>query len=111
GQPFHAGKCYALARHPSILAFYFSYRYARSFSQTTAAPFLLPDASLLCALLVARPRLWPLIILAPLPIRLWSPVSAGLPLWFLLATFAIDSVKGLLAALLLRACLTGTRRF
>jgi len=82
-----------------------------SFSQTTASPFWFPDAILLCALLVARPRLWPLIILAPLPIRLWSPVSAGLPLWFLLATFAIDSVKGLLAALLLRACLTGTRRF
>lgn len=84
------------------IAFHVAYRYAMSFSQTTASPFWFPDSILLCALLLAPSRYWPLLILAPLPVRLFSDVSAGLPSWFLLATYAVDSAKGLLAATLLR---------
>ena len=50
-------------------------------------------------------------ILAALPIRLLAPVSAGIPLWFLLTTFAIDSAKGLLAAVALRRFLRNPIRF
>jgi signal transduction histidine kinase len=83
-------------------AFYFAYRYGMSFSQAFASPFWFPDTVLLCALLFNRPGRWWLFVLGPLPIRLLVAVSATTPLWFLLATFAIDSGKGLLAATLLR---------
>jgi PAS domain S-box-containing protein len=83
------------------VAFYFAYRYGMSFSRNCASPFWFPDTVLLCALLLSPRHRWWLLVLAPLPIRLWSPVAAGIPTWFLLATYANDSVKGLLAALLL----------
>ncbi len=83
-------------------AFYFAYRYGMSFSQAFASPFWFPDTVLLCALLFNRPGRWWLYVLGPLPIRLLVAVSATTPLWFLLATFAIDSTKGLLTATLLR---------
>src|SRR5262245_63829379 len=79
-------------------AFYLAYRYAMSFSQASASPFWFPDSVLLCALLISRPRRWWIFILAPLPIRLFSEVAAGIPVWFLCATFAIDSAKGVVAA-------------
>jgi len=85
-----------------VVAFYFGYRYGMSFSQAAASPFWFPDSILLCALLMNPPRRWWIFVLAPLPIRLFSEVAAGIPYWFLLATFALDSAKGLLAALALR---------
>jgi PAS domain S-box-containing protein len=84
------------------LAFYFAYRYGMSFSNACASPFWFPDSVLLCALLLTPPRRWWLLILAPLPIRLFVAVPPEMPLWFLLTTFAIDSAKGLLAASVLR---------
>ena len=78
-----------------VVAFYFGYRYGMSFSQAAASPFWFPDSILLCALLMSPPRRWWIFILAPLPIRLFSEVAAGIPYWFLLATFALDSAKGL----------------
>ena len=92
-------------------AFYFAYRYGMSFSYATASPFWFPDSVLLCALLVVRPSRWWVFVLAALPIRLLAPVSANLPLWFLLTTFAIDSAKGLLAAVALRRFLSVPIRF
>jgi two-component system sensor kinase FixL len=92
-------------------AFYIAYRYAMSFSQATASPFWFPDSVLLCALLMSRPRRWWIFILAPLPIRLFSEVAAGIPLWFLLATFALDSAKGLVAAWALRRFVGNPVRF
>ena len=83
-------------------AFYVAYRFGMSFSQAAASPVWFPDSVLLCALLMIPPRHWWLFILAPLPIRLFSEVAQGIPLWFLLATYAIDSGKGLITALLLR---------
>jgi PAS domain S-box-containing protein len=92
-------------------AFYLAYRYGMSFSQVTASPFWFPDSVLLCALLLTRPRQWWIIVLAPLPIRLFSEVALGIPLWFLLATFVIDSAKGLIAASALRWSLGDSIRF
>ena len=83
-------------------AFYFAYRYGMVFSQSTAAPFWFPDSVLLCALLLTRRERWWIFVLGALPIRLGATVSHGIPWWFLLGTFAIDSGKGVLAATLLR---------
>src|SRR5262249_28971231 len=92
-------------------AFYFAYRYGMSFGHATSSPFWFPDSVLLCALLLVRPRWWWLIILAPLPIRLSVAVPAEAPFWFLLVTYAIDSAKGLLGAIVLRRCLAYPFRF
>jgi integral membrane sensor domain MASE1 len=64
-----------------------------------------------CALLLVRPRWWWLFVLAALPIRLLAPVSANAPLWFLLATFANDSIKGIITAAALRHFLRNLFRF
>jgi len=93
------------------VAFYLAYRYGMSFSQVAASPFWFPDSILLCALLASRPRRWWIFVLAPLPIRLFSDVADGVPLWFLLATFALDSTKGILAALALRRFVGNPIRF
>jgi hypothetical protein len=70
-------------------AFYFAYRYGMSFNQAVASPFWFPDSVLLCALLLTRRGLWPIFVLSALPIRLFSEVARDIPLWFLLATYAI----------------------
>ena len=84
------------------MAYYFAYRYGMSFSQAAASPFWFPDSILLCALLISPPRRWWILILAILPIRLFSEVAVGIPAWFLLATSAINSAKGIVTALVLR---------
>jgi two-component system, LuxR family, sensor kinase FixL len=85
-----------------VVAYYLAYRYGMSFSQVTASPFWFPDSVLLCALLKSPRRRWWIFIAATLPIRLFSEVAAGIPFWFLLATFAIDSAKGVVTVLALR---------
>ncbi|HEY7690271.1 MAG TPA: ATP-binding protein [Dongiaceae bacterium] len=85
-----------------VAAYYAGYRYGMSFSQAAASPFWFPDSILLCALLATPPRHWWLLVAATLPIRLFSEVAQGIPTWFLLATFAIDSAKGIATALALR---------
>ena len=94
-----------------LVAYYFAYRYGMSFSQTFASPFWFPDAILLCALLKSRRESWWLFILGTLPIRVYSEVAVGIPTWFLLTCFAIDSVKGVVAALLLRRFMRNPLRF
>ncbi len=86
-------------------AFYFAYRYGMSFSEASASPFWFPDTVLLCALLLSPPGRWWLFVLAPIPIRLLVAVPPDASLWFLAATYVIDSAKGLLAATLLRRSL------
>ncbi|HEY7205308.1 MAG TPA: ATP-binding protein [Methylomirabilota bacterium] len=93
------------------VTFYYAYRYAMSFSQTVASPFWFPDSILLCALLLTGPRSWPIFVLGALPIRLFSGVAGGMPSWFLLAAFAIDSARGVLTALVLRRVLGRRFRF
>src|SRR5262245_38253305 len=84
------------------VGFYFAYRYGTSFSSEPASPCWFADAVWLCVLFLVRPRRWWVFILAALPIRLLAPVSAGIPLWFLQAIYANDSIKGLIAAAALR---------
>jgi PAS domain S-box-containing protein len=94
-----------------VIAYYFAYRFGMSFTQDFASPFWFPDAILLCALLRSRREVWWLFILGTLPIRLYSEVAVGIPNWFLLACFVIDSAKGVIAALLLRRFLRNPLRF
>ena len=82
--------------------FYFAYRFGMSFPMDYPSPLWFPDSVLLCALLFSRKSSWWMFILAPLPIRLMTAVPEGTPLWFLLACFLNDSLKGLLSAFLLR---------
>src|SRR5579862_6071263 len=93
------------------VAFYVAYHYGMSFSQACASPFWFPDTVLLCALLLTRPRDWWIYILGTLPIRLFSPVAQGNPMWFLAATFAIGAAKSLVLAGLLRRFLRDPLRF
>ena len=93
------------------VAFYFAYRYGMSFSHATAAPFWFPDSLLLCTLLVVRPRWWGLLLVATLPIRLLVAVPPAAPEWFLITTFAIDCVKAVVAATLLRRLMSDPIRF
>jgi two-component system, LuxR family, sensor kinase FixL len=92
-------------------AFFVAYRYAMSFSQSVASPFWFPDSVLLCALLLTRPRVWGVFVLGALPIRLFSEVARDIPLWFLLTTYAIDSVRNVLTALVLRRLMKNPIRF
>ncbi|WP_324315103.1 MASE1 domain-containing protein [Povalibacter sp.] len=97
-QTLHVGLSFAVF----LAAFYVAYRYGMSFSQASASPFWFPDSVLLCALLMTPPRQWGWYVMAALPIRVFSEVAHDIPLWFLLATFVIDSAKCVLAAVLLR---------
>jgi two-component system sensor kinase FixL len=92
------------------LAYYVAYRHAISLGQETASPFWYPDAVLLSALLVTRQNKWWMYLLGPLPIRLFFVPSAN-PFWFLLATYANDSLKAYLSALLLQFFLKNPTRF
>jgi PAS domain S-box-containing protein len=89
------------------VAYYLAYKYANTASSQSGAPFWLPDPVLLCALLLSRTRMWPLYIAATLPIRLLVAVDPRLPLWFLLAAFVNDSLKGVIAAVLIRRAMRG----
>jgi signal transduction histidine kinase len=84
------------------IAFFFAYRYGMAFPAEFPAPFWFPDAVLLCALLTAPRKTWWMYLLAPLPIRLFVFVPAGMPAWFPIACLINDSAKALLAAWLLR---------
>src|SRR5436190_1116434 len=92
------------------LVYYIAYRHAMYLGQETASPFWYPDAVLLSALLVTRQNKWWMYLLGPLPIRLFF-VHSGNPFWFLLATYANDSLKAYLSALLLQFFLKNPTRF
>lgn len=83
-------------------AYYVADRYGMSFGQASASPFWFPDSVLLCGLLLSRPGQWWVFIVGTMPIRLFSEGAREIPFWFLVTTFAIDSVRGLLTATALR---------
>src|SRR5262245_66504922 len=85
-----------------LIAFYFAYWYGNTFTADYPSPLWFPDSVLLCALLISPKSTWWIYILAPLPIRFTVAVAPDTSVWFLLACFANDSLKGLLAASLLR---------
>ena len=72
-------------------------------ARSLASPFWFPDSVLLCALLLSAPgRWWIFVLVAPAHSALCLLFPPDVPQWFLLATSAIDSVKGLLGAAILR---------
>ncbi len=89
------------------LAFLVAYQFAMNLSARNGAPFWFPDSVLLCALLLSRPRQWWVYIAATLPVRLLIALPTDSPPWFLLAAFANDSLKALVAAALIRRALPG----
>src|SRR4051812_20467889 len=84
-----------------VTAYSVAYFYGMTFSQVISSPFWFPDSVLLCGLLVVRRSRWWVLILGTLCIRLVFSLCDGIPLWFLLATFLNDSIKGLIVALAL----------
>jgi signal transduction histidine kinase len=86
-------------------AYWIAYRFGSLFSQTAAAPLWFPDSVLLCWLLSTPSKQWWVYLVVPLPIRLLAMPLSTLPLWFLLATFANDSLKGLFSGYVLRRVL------
>jgi PAS domain S-box-containing protein len=94
-----------------VAAYYIAYHFGMSFSRTTASPFWFPDSVLLCALLKSRPRAWWILILATVPLRLFSDVARDVPMWFLLGATAIDSAKGLIGAVAMRRMQADPFRF
>src|SRR5262245_22005534 len=78
-----------------------AYRFGMSFTQDLGAPFWFPDSVLLAALLVSPPTTWWMYILGSLPIRIFLFVPPDARVWFLLACFANDSLKGVASAWLL----------
>jgi PAS domain S-box-containing protein len=93
------------------IAYYFAYRYGMAFTQATASPFWFPDSVLLCALLCTRPRWWLPLLIATIPIRLFTEEAAGVPLGLLVSTSIIDYLKAIVGAALLRRYLDDPIRF
>lgn len=82
-------------------ASYFAYVCAVAFSPSFGTAFWFPDTILLCALLLNQPRNWWIYLLGVLPMRLLGLMPRD-PLWFVLGTFVIDSIKATLIAIALR---------
>jgi two-component system sensor histidine kinase UhpB len=85
--------------------YWIAYRYALLFTQNAASPFWSPDAVLLCWLLASPRKQWWAYLVVSLQIRLMLSATLESPLWFQLATYANDAVKGLLSAYVLRRLL------
>jgi PAS domain S-box-containing protein len=84
------------------LAFLAAYRLDVASARNGAAPFWFADAILLCGLLLSRPKEWWFYVLATVPIRFFLFVPRDTSSWLLFASFASDSLKGLLSAWLLQ---------
>lgn len=93
------------------VSFLLAYKYGMDFGNNTASPFWFPDSVLLCALLLAKPRVWWILLMSTLPGRYLLAVHWNLPGWFLLATFLNDCGKALLVAWVLRRRLKNPLRF
>jgi two-component system sensor histidine kinase UhpB len=71
-------------------------------SLAVPSPFWLPDAVLLCALLLTPAKHWWIFAGSILPIRLLAGAVPGTPIWFQFAAIGNDAVKAIVAAWLLR---------
>jgi PAS domain S-box-containing protein len=88
-----------------VVAYWFGYRFGMSFGHQSPSPFWIPDSILIAALLWTHPRYWWLLVAVTLPIRVGQGVFMGLPPVFLTETFAIDGVRCLVDAYILRRVL------
>jgi hypothetical protein len=93
------------------LAFYGAYHFGMAFSDSVSSPFWFPDSVLLCVLLRTRMSWWWLLLLATLPIRLFTDVHPDTPGWFLGAVYINDCLKAVLGALLLKRFMADPIRF
>ena len=84
------------------LAYLSAYGYGSLFAHNASSPLWLPDAVLLCALLLVPRQKWLFYLLLAAPIRFTPWFRPPVPAWFIWATFANDAVKAMLAAQLLR---------
>src|SRR5215472_8967604 len=93
------------------LAYLAAYGYASFFVQRTSAPLWLPDAVLLCTLLLVAKEKWWLYLLVAAPLRFIPGLRPHVPFWFMGATFLNDAIKAMLGAHLLRYILGSPVRF
>jgi len=93
------------------VSFLLAYKYGMEFGHSSASPLWFPDSVLLCALLLARPRLWWILLLSTLPGRCLLAMPWKIPAWFLLAAFLNDCGKAVLVACVLRHRLKNPLRF
>lgn len=88
---------------------YLAFVCAVSFSPSFGTAFWFPDTVLLCALLLNRPRNWWIYLLGVFPVRVLGLMTRD-PIWFVLGTFVIDSLKAVLVATVLRRYLRNPLR-
>src|SRR6266850_2955987 len=93
------------------VSFLLAYKYGMGFGHSSASLFWFPDSILLCALLIARPRIWWILLLSTLPVRWLLAAPWNVPLWFLLCVFLNDCGKALLVASVLRRRMVNPLRF
>lgn len=91
----------AAAQLPTLFLFGVGYALATRYAMWTkyAAPLWFPDSVLFCALLLTPKKRWLTFVLVGLPIRL---AHAGVPTWFLSATYLNDCLKAAFSVYLLR---------
>ena len=99
----------AAAQLPKLFLFGVGYTLATRYAMwaNDAAPLWLPDSVLLCTLLLTPKKRWLFYALVGLPIRL---AHAGLPTWFLSATYLNDCLKAAFSAYLLQRLIPGSVR-
>ena len=94
-----------------VAAYAAAYHFGMPVSRAAASPFWFPDSILLCAFLKSKPRNWWVFVVASLAIRFLVPVPATPPVWAVLGSFSIDTIKILVTALILRRLLAHPLRF
>ena len=82
--------------------FFVAYRFAMGLTPAMPSPLWFPDSVLLCALLLSPRKTWWFYLLCTFPLRVFTSVPSGLPVWFLIACFVNDSCKALFSALLVQ---------
>src|SRR6202522_1052014 len=93
-----------------VVSYSLAYQFGMSFGHQSPSPFWIPDSVLLAALLRSNPRYWWVFVLATLPIRGAQGLVMGYSTSFLLPTFAIDAVRAVVDAIILRRVLANPVR-
>jgi PAS domain S-box-containing protein len=88
-----------------ILTYAILYKSVSLADHDNASALWFPDAVLLCWLLLAPRNEWWFYLLAPLPIRLLIESPFRVPVWFLIVSYANDSLKGAFSAWVLERVL------
>ena len=84
---------------------------ALTFKPYPLSAFWPPNAILLAALLLARPRSWPVLLAAALAAHLAAELQGGVPLVMVLCWFVSNAFEALLGVILIRRLIQGPFRF